>query len=44
MKVPSVADMHEGLLEMLRERTRVEPVILSANAGMGDSRSRITRR
>ncbi len=35
MKVPSVADMHEGLLEMLRERTRVEPVILSAKAGMG---------
>ena len=36
MKVPSVADMHEDLLEMLRERTRVEPVILSAKAGMGD--------
>jgi hypothetical protein len=35
MTVPSVADMHEGLLEMLRERTRVEPVILSAKAGMG---------
>jgi len=35
MKVPSVADMHEGLLEMLRERTGVEPVILSAKAEMG---------
>ncbi len=35
MKVPSVADMHKGLLEMLQERTRVEPVILSAKVGMG---------
>jgi len=35
MKGPSVADMHAGLLEMLRERTGVEPVILSAKAGMG---------
>lgn len=35
MKVPSVADMHKGLLEMLNERADVEPVILSAKAGMG---------
>jgi hypothetical protein len=35
MKVPSVADIHEVLLEMIRERVRVEPVILSAKAGMG---------
>lgn len=35
MTVPGVADMHEGLLEMVRERARVEPVVLSARAGMG---------
>jgi hypothetical protein len=35
MNVPGVADMHKGLLDMLTERTRVEPVILSAKAGMG---------
>lgn len=35
MTVPNVAGMHEGLLETLRERVRVEPVILSAKAGMG---------
>jgi len=35
MKVPNVAYMHAGLLEMLRERTGVEPVILSVKAGMG---------